>query len=596
MKVVSDSTNIRVCGNWYDLEFDLEQLLGRLEIPGTELYYYMSLLSAVDVVGQADETLAVDPPTVTDGQDCCLVKIPQHSNFWNKKTLVYECRENSLSCYVMVEGKGQIDRAHFFRGRYGPNELGSIPGFDTVYSGCPNFLGKNYFHASEYLSINSGHEDYAWGPALSTGPLCYALSRDLQEPWLSVGIAATEGEYGFQSFEFNRKTDAVAATWDSIVGTQSFSIAYYGHEQVTGSWQSPRLVFNLAPDKYQAIEKYLRYLYANKFLTMTNKKTPSWWRKPIFCGWHEQVATGTAGSKEPNLSRQVLEGGPAGQAQATQQNYTKWLKVLRDKNIKPGTIIIDALWQQKHDCNEVDEKKWPDLRGFIDDCHGHGQKVLLWMECWPKRHITDPSQCITKGGEPVSPDPTNPKHAARLKKEIRLMLGSDPNCYNADGLKIDATTVQPYGYDLRTHGDLYGFELQKYAIKLIYDAAHTMKEDALVSLFVANPYFRDVADMVRLGDLYSTMGDPVETVRTRAKIVSLAMPQVPIDTDGSMRFSMRNDYRKMMAEHVHLGVPTIYNAKRLMRTRTFALPVIKDLTGDDYSAIVKAIDDYENNC
>ena len=53
MKVRKNDQVIEVSGAWYDLVFDVEQLLARLEVRGSELYYYMSLLSAVDIVGQA---------------------------------------------------------------------------------------------------------------------------------------------------------------------------------------------------------------------------------------------------------------------------------------------------------------------------------------------------------------------------------------------------------------------------------------------------------------------------------------------------------------------------------------------------------------
>ena len=379
MKVRKNDQVIEVSGAWYDLVFDVEQLLARLEVRGSELYYYMSLLSAVDIVGQAEETQGIEMPRVTEGRDCCVLEIVQQSSLWEKKVLVYECWEDRFSCYVVVEGAGDIDRVHFFRGRYASNELGSIPGFDTVYSGCPNFLGKNYFHASEYVSINSGHETFAWGYALSSGPLCFALSRDVQGPWLAVGVAAQEGQYGFQSFEFNHKTDAVEQTWDSIVGTQSFSLAYYGHEQVAGRWQSPQLVFELGPDRYGAIENYVNWLYESKHLTKAKKRVPDWWKKPIFCGWHEQVAEASSRLAQNDLSVQTLEAGPMSMALATQENHRRWLSVLAKHDIKPGTVIIDATWQKARDCNEVDTAKWPDLRGFVDECHANGKRCCCGL-------------------------------------------------------------------------------------------------------------------------------------------------------------------------------------------------------------------------
>ena len=74
---------------------------------------------------------------------------------------------------------------------------------------------------------------------LSSGPLCFAFSTDVAAPWLGVGIAAKPGAYGFQSYEYNHKPQAVLDVHDSIVGTQALSLAYYGHEKVDGTWEKP---------------------------------------------------------------------------------------------------------------------------------------------------------------------------------------------------------------------------------------------------------------------------------------------------------------------------------------------------------------------
>ena len=97
MKVKRSGNVIEVSGAWYDLVFDTEQLRARLEVRAGELYYYMSLLTAVDVVGRADETQGIEKPQVTEEQDCCVVEIVQQSSIWQKKVLVYECWEDRLS-------------------------------------------------------------------------------------------------------------------------------------------------------------------------------------------------------------------------------------------------------------------------------------------------------------------------------------------------------------------------------------------------------------------------------------------------------------------------------------------------------------------
>ena len=117
-------------------------------------------------------------------------------------------------------------------------------------------------------------------------------------------------------------------------------------------------------------------------------------------------------------------------------------------------------------------------------------------------------------GEPVSFDPTNPMFIKRLKDGIRRMLSSEKGCYNADGFKIDGTNSQPAGCDLKNHGSVWGHELLRQFLGTLYDESKKIKEDALISVFTANPYYHDVCDMVRLGDLYTAEGDPQEHYET----------------------------------------------------------------------------------
>ena len=587
MKVTKTSYGLRVDARRYTLEIDKRRLLARLEVKGSRLYYYMSLLSAIDTLGRTDKTHGISSVRSLRSGAGRIVEIRSRSSLWSRKVGRYECGEDTLEYYVAVEGAGRIDRAYFFRGDYRGNELGSVPGFDIVFPACPNALDKNYFHASEYVSINSGHETFAWAYALNSGPLCFAFSNDFEAPWLSVGLAPKEDEYGFQSFEFNHKPKAVQEAHDSILGTQSFSLAYYGHKRVRGRWQTPRLVFHFAREKYAAVRKHVRWLYANEYLTKPRRRIPDWWKEPIFCGWHEQVARGMSNYRGSDLSRRELEAGQLAFAECTQANYTRWLRTLERNGAKPGTVIIDALWQIACDMNVVDERKWPDLRGFIDTCHARDQRVVLWVDLW-KRGKVPADECLRLDGKAVCHDPTNPKFIRRLTRQIRTMLSDEPGCHNADGFKIDGSTVQPYGYGMKTRGDLYGFALQKHMHKLFYDTAKAVKGDALICLFTANPYFRDVCDMVRLGDMYTVKGDPADSMRTRARLIQIGMPGVPIDTDGQLRFSMRPDYMRLIEEQARVGIPTLYNAEKMLRRRTFVLPDVSTLSKSDYARIARA--------
>jgi hypothetical protein len=63
---------------------------------------------------------------------------------------------------------------------------------------------------------------------------------------------------------------------------------------------------------------------------------PEWWRRPIYCGWGDQVSTSV-----------WLEGpGPESRALAycLQGLYERWLNRLEEAEVPIGTVIIDAGW------------------------------------------------------------------------------------------------------------------------------------------------------------------------------------------------------------------------------------------------------------
>ena len=87
----------------------------------------------------------------------------------------------------------------------------------------------------------------------------------------------------------------------------------------------------------------------------------------------------------------------------------------------------------------------------------------------------------------------------------------------------------------------------------------------MISLFIGNPYFAEVCDAVRVGDMYTTRADPRSAMFGRAAIFKLAMAGALIDTDGQLRFCLRDDYRDLLDDQLAVGVPTLYNAELLMR-------------------------------
>lgn len=559
-------------------------------------YYWLTPLSRCDTVDNSDTTLAMPQIRILEeSQDHCHLTAQIESSIWDEKQAHFIFTPDGMEHYVTIKGKGRLERQYFFLGLLNGICLGSVGGFDYFVPGCPTFIGKDRFFTNEYFSVNVTNETTYWGLALNSGPLFYSFHKKKTESCFWAGIIAGKGQNVFESFDFNHKPAEVLATHDNIINTQSFSLAYSGHLFVDGQWESPHIFLGHSPDRNTALKSYCQLLEERDAIAkpVPAPAAQSWWRKPIFCGWHEQVAQNYKQIQDTQASMLELETGAAITDMCTQDNYQRWLDILLDQKIPIGTVIIDSKWQKYFATFEVDENKWPDMRGFIDSCHEKNIHVILWQNAWGTEGLGE-DECILRSGKSIAADPTSPTYLKRLRSGIEYMLSTDSACLNADGFKIDYTNRIPVGAGFKTKADIYGFELQYTYLKAVYDTTKKVKPDCLISLFTANPYYRDVCDMIRLGDLYSVYGRPVDTLRQRAEIVAIAMPSKPIDTDGNFEFSIATDFIQELCEQVKIGVPTIYNAEYVYQHRSFVEPACTKLTDSDYDRIRRIMTGYIN--
>jgi len=216
-------------------------------------------------------------------------------------------------------------------------------------------------------------------------------------------------------------------------------------------------------------------------------------------------------------------------------------------------------------------------------------KVVLWLNAWVRDGLPE-DECALRDGQPVSADPTNPRYKKRLRASVLNMLS--PEGLDADGFKIDGTSFIPMGPGLSTYGGIYGYELQRELFSIYWNAAIEAKPDAFVSLFTANPYFRDLCNNVRLGDLYSFYGRPEDTMRERAALYRIAMPGKPIDTDGTSRFSLAEDPLEEWDIQLELGTPTLYEIETHLHLRGFHPGVVRPFEPEEYDRLRATLDEY----
>jgi hypothetical protein len=346
-----------------------------------------------------------------------------------------------------------------------------------------------------------------------------------------MGIVAPAGGYRFTEYNYHTRP-----------GAFHLSLAFEGHTRVSGSYRLPEVQFSFGKDEYAALRQHVGAVRSQLDRSSLRRATrPSWWYEPIFCGWGAQCcAASLVAGRAPDF--------------ATQAEYDRYLATLEAGGINPGILVLDDKWQATYGDNYADERKWPDLRGFIQGQHAAGRKVLLWLKFWDPEGV--PAElCITNGrGDRVAIDPTHPAMQERLRDSVRRMI--HPDGYGADGFKIDFSARIPSGPGQRLRGDAWGLELMRVYLELIAREAKAIKPDALMMAHTPHPYLADVIDMIRLNDI-NKISDINRAMAERAKVASIACPEAIIDTDNWPVYD-KHAWRDYVLLQPELGVPSLY--------------------------------------
>lgn len=578
----------------YTLEFRPSETLVLLWVKGTHQRHMLFFGGACNPVGRRDETIGHGKISLKRDRGTVLVSFAERSSVWENKLHTYVCGENSIEVFYVIKGHGVVDRALFFRGYLHGEERGMASDMDEIYSTAPNFQEKLWFHPGESFSISAGNhlEMPVGAQALASPCYCVGLHDRRDEAYLSVGLATEPGRYTWDSFQWNPSISIpiTPLTCDSVLAG-GFAAVYDGKLRINGRWESPRLVMTFAVNRDDVLPKYLNHCYRHRYLTRPPRRKPvAWWREPIYCTWHDQngLASSQVGLHLPKIGLKAFEF-------CTQHLCERWIKMLDQNGCKPGIVILDATWAKNLNSGDPDPEKWSDMRGWVDSCHRRGIRVFVWAQAWATEGLPL-DECITRIGKPVTCDITNPKYCRRFREMIRRWFSDAPDCLNADGIKLDGQLNLPTGKGLRSHGGVWGLELQRLYMKTLYEEAKRYKSDACISTFVLNPHLAEFTDMVRLGDMYTHRPTAHESMCHRAALYRIAMPHAVIDTDGQMHFHALDDYAQTLAEQAKLGVPTLYTAEWMLRTHLFQPMRLGKLKPKDYQAFSKVIGSYRRKC
>ena len=397
------------------------------------------LIGNVATLDGPDDWFELGPPTI----DGATVRWPARSARWTDAALVLEPADHQVRLWLEVDGAGALTDVELFAGwmsarpRMGTGRFESGRRFASIVPGGPDDPARVWSPASEVAGVGvvGGSPPGRGRWFFTPGALAFAVaqgrgSAPLEQPagpWLGIGLDADlDTNAGFTSFEY-------------VPGDGSFGLRlrYEGHTRIDGPWRSPAVI--LAPglaEAYGAIGAVTRARRGRAPSVATATSRPAWWLEPMFCGWGAQVAAA------------AVEASPPG-ALARQDRYDPWLATLADAGIVPGTVVIDDKWQHTYGANEPDTAKWPDLRGWIDERHANGQRVLLWWKALGSRRPAARGVRRERSRHPCRRRPDLAGLRVGPAASVRSHAGDGPAELGADGLKIDFTAQTPSGASRR---------------------------------------------------------------------------------------------------------------------------------------------------
>ena len=311
-----------------------------------------------------------------------------------------------------------------------------------------------------------------------------------------------------------------------------------GHKRIApGSvYRIPRVLISFPTDEYDGIAVFRKLL--ERFGAYTPRrpdwsKLPEWWKYPQFCTYGDQLIENRVG--------QLIDD-------AWVRDFVK--RAEDDFQVDHMVICIDDSWQLPHSIGPcVDEKRFPDLRRLIDDMHERGHRVMLWYTPMFEK-IDNGVESRAKRLGVLSDDPmTSPYFKSFpncyaidytadgaeqfLRETANILFGDGEGCLNADAVKLDflANLRDPALAGSYAHPER-GIGMREYYryYELFHKAAHAVKPDVMINATLADPRFEHLIDVSRLHDTHS--GE--EEKERRARIMTLACPDLPVDTDGAL--------------------------------------------------------------
>lgn len=500
-----------------------------------------------------------------------VARIRSDSTAWTRKTLVLTFRPDDVLVHLELEGEGTLEEVCLFAGLDAGAEAypgpacfhrrrppawregyrGSPVQCERVFCPAANQFGRQRTPPCEPLYVGvaeNGHPDQPRPNRLAfpatPGPWLYALESDAGA--VGLGLVAPVKRQTFTHFRY-----AGGSRWGLVLD-------YNGHTAVDGAWRSPQVRIFPAGSGEQAVSLYAEGLRDEGHVPAPRRdRDVSWWREPIFCPWGQQLAY-------------ARQSGQPHRIYCTEANYERYLAHLAAHGVCPGTIVLEFMWNRRLGEPAGDPGKWPDVRAFVERCHGRGQRVLLWFGTWcewkPVSYLNVPvtplpveAAVLDPAGRPVDLDAATPAGERVVREFVRACLSDAPACLNADGFKVDLAHFSPYGRELRSDGGLWGAALLHRLLSVVHGEARAVKPDCLLTGQAVNPYFEPVLDLYRSNDTDNDLPDVTPQLRFRHEMAQRVYGgRVEVDFESAPLTSLEQ-WRRVMRLAPELGVPDLYH-------------------------------------
>lgn len=519
--------------------------------------FVMPLVSGL-ASSSIDEHLSAITYTLHKSSGSYELTATARSSLWTNRRFEWRFFPDHIEFQQFASGSGTLGRCYFLsNGVSGLWENGGSEGSawnttifaDRYFAPNPNHANQFEFNIAmpQTLGFSIGRAESSaedFRPERMTGifaPPPFFLGFHLDKTWTGIGIGAKPGDYTFPALEYT----------GSRYGGAGFYVDYMGYRSVDGGFASPVVDISMAYSPLDTLQGYTTWLTANGFATDPVTKDIYWHNLPIFCGWAEQTVESVPHGEAPNK-------------QSTQANYERWLATLDQRGLPIGTIVIDDKWQQGYGTFEVDQQKWPDLKGFITMQHAKGRHVLLWV---PVAHPDGlPSLlCVNYQGKCVSADVGKPEYEDWLRPRIRHLVED----LGVDGFKEDWVNA-PAMPGLPLTGPATGIEFVRRFQSILYSETHRWKPDALVETQTTNALFLDSSDVIRLNDIWYATRNVTEMMRLRARIAEITGWSL-VDTDNASSTTLKEWWSYMQAQP-SIGIPALYFVTRTETTQESPSP------------------------